>query len=315
MTMTHTHNALPELLPCPFCGSEKHHVMEPTARREDKYDPTDRLFPVVRCASCFVDVLGNDGDFTCVSAIAAWNRRASAGREAVAWQCRARWGDGWTEWQECSKEQFDEKLPLTGYCSDELETEFRALYTTPSHTAPELPKQGEGGRDAVRWECREQHPATGEWGDWKLIDKVRFDHLQYLAGKHSYGVHFETRELFTSQQESGAHGRPADWEYRVRGSNEEWVRGEGEINPLWDQDYWEVRLLQPTPTTPELPKQGEGGGAGNDGDAEELAQAVEGARSHIGSRRPDDADDALFWDRLTRAANMLRALAKRAEGV
>lgn len=236
--MTPTNNALPELLPCPFCGLD--------------VNDDEGCFPAggacggyyVRCGNpnCHADLW----DYTKVGVIEKWNRRASAGREAV------------------------------------------------------------------RWECREQHPVTGEWGDWKLIDKGRFDQLQYLAGKHSYGVHFETRELFTSQQESGAQRRAAAWEYRVRGSNEEWVRGEGEINPLWDQDYWEVRLIQPTPTAPELPKQGEGGRES----AEEMARTLEELCVD-----PDGTpihDDGLPWGVecgvIRKAATMLRALAKKAEG-
>lgn len=50
--------------------------------------------------------------------------------EAAAWQCRGFFGGGWVEWQECSKEDYEARRPLQGYCYDELETEFRALYTT-----------------------------------------------------------------------------------------------------------------------------------------------------------------------------------------
>lgn len=54
--------------------------------------------------------------------------------EAVAWQCRSVWGDGFTEWQECSKEDYEKMAPLLMDCRGEaLATQFRALYT---HQAP-----------------------------------------------------------------------------------------------------------------------------------------------------------------------------------
>ena len=65
-----------ELLPCPFCGTGDPYVMGPTCKRSDPYNPADRLFPTVRCRGCFVEATGKDGDFSCSSAITAWNRRA-----------------------------------------------------------------------------------------------------------------------------------------------------------------------------------------------------------------------------------------------
>lgn len=51
--------------------------------------------------------------------------------EPVAWQCRARLGAGWSEWQDCEREDYEKRVPLTGWSERNLETEFRALHATP----------------------------------------------------------------------------------------------------------------------------------------------------------------------------------------
>ena len=76
-------NALAELLPCPFCGSERHMNLSPTCDRTTPYNPHDRAFPIIRCLGCFTDVPGENFDATGKSASAAWNRRASDARIAA----------------------------------------------------------------------------------------------------------------------------------------------------------------------------------------------------------------------------------------
>lgn len=77
------------LLPCPHCGASKAMMFEPTCRPETPYNPADRLFPIVRCMTCYAEAAGEDEDYKGQSAIAAWNRRASPApaesREPVAW--------------------------------------------------------------------------------------------------------------------------------------------------------------------------------------------------------------------------------------
>jgi len=64
-----------ELLPCPFCGYEKHMVLSPNCTKTDPYDPGDRAFPVIRCGGCFTDVPGDNWDFNGASAVKRWNTR------------------------------------------------------------------------------------------------------------------------------------------------------------------------------------------------------------------------------------------------
>ena len=60
-----------ELLPCPFCGSERAATI-PANKKS-----TERLFPIVRCMGCFTDVPGKTNDFSleCTTAIERWNTR------------------------------------------------------------------------------------------------------------------------------------------------------------------------------------------------------------------------------------------------
>lgn len=67
-----------KLLPCPFCGSEKHMVLGPTCDRSTPYNPNDRAFPMIRCGGCYTDVPGKDWDSSGLTAVEAWNRRTAA---------------------------------------------------------------------------------------------------------------------------------------------------------------------------------------------------------------------------------------------
>jgi hypothetical protein len=69
-----------ELLPCPFCGGEASDT-PPNCHQSTPYDPTDRMYPIVRCKSCGGTAEGacNDGRIdnrSTASAVAAWNTRA-----------------------------------------------------------------------------------------------------------------------------------------------------------------------------------------------------------------------------------------------
>lgn len=96
----------PTLAPCPFCGGEGA-TFPPTARATDPYDPSDRLFPEARCKRCYATALGENGDFSCKTAIAAWNRRpdrSPAGEVRVETVARAMWEAN------CPDVTFDEAL-------------------------------------------------------------------------------------------------------------------------------------------------------------------------------------------------------------
>lgn len=78
-----------KLLPCPFCGSEKHMVLPPTCDRSTPYNPADRAFPIIRCGGCFTDVPGKDWDNSGNSAVELWNRRkANSELLALVYQYR-----------------------------------------------------------------------------------------------------------------------------------------------------------------------------------------------------------------------------------
>jgi len=66
-----------DLLSCPFCGESKAMMFEPTCRPETPYNPADRLYPIVRCMSCYCEVAGSNEDYSGITAITAWNRRTS----------------------------------------------------------------------------------------------------------------------------------------------------------------------------------------------------------------------------------------------
>ena len=66
------------LLPCPFCGGDDIHVL--SVNRRDK----SRLYPFVRCMGCYLDLPGENEDYSPEgkTAIAAWNRRAIPATDA-----------------------------------------------------------------------------------------------------------------------------------------------------------------------------------------------------------------------------------------
>lgn len=66
-----------ELKPCPFCGGGKHMVLPPNCTKTDDYNPGDNAQPIVRCMTCFAEVMGSAWDFTKKSAVVAWNTRAT----------------------------------------------------------------------------------------------------------------------------------------------------------------------------------------------------------------------------------------------
>ena len=106
-------------------------MFEPTCRPETPYNPADRLFPIVRCMSCYCEAVGANEDYRGDTAIAAWNRRASppspapAESGAVAWMYQSQY-DGRVElfpnnalWREHGYAQrHPDAVPL--YTSDEL---------------------------------------------------------------------------------------------------------------------------------------------------------------------------------------------------
>jgi len=80
-----------ELKSCPFCGSDRVALWKPTCNRQSPYNPADRAYPEVGCRDCFASAHGKDWDETGRTAIAAWNRRASAqdareAADAARWQ-------------------------------------------------------------------------------------------------------------------------------------------------------------------------------------------------------------------------------------
>lgn len=66
------------LLPCPFCGGTDVSVSLPTCYRDTPYDPSNRLYPIVRCRNCYAEAIGVNDDHQGHTAITAWNRRAAA---------------------------------------------------------------------------------------------------------------------------------------------------------------------------------------------------------------------------------------------
>lgn len=61
----------PKLLPCPFCGSDRATIM--IAKRGDAH----RIYPLIRCGGCYIDVPGGNDDYShdAKTAIRAWNTR------------------------------------------------------------------------------------------------------------------------------------------------------------------------------------------------------------------------------------------------
>lgn len=68
----HPKEAIPELLPCPFCGGEAE-CYEYAHPPENFHQRATLYLWRVRCRSCY---LGGDGIRKQSEAIAAWNRRA-----------------------------------------------------------------------------------------------------------------------------------------------------------------------------------------------------------------------------------------------
>lgn len=90
--------------------------------------------------------------------------------EAVAWQCRGIMAGHFTEWQECEKEHYDKRTPLTGWGDNEIETEFRELYATPTiptghRVVPVEPT--EDMLDAAT--VHDTEPRTPKVDDWNRI--------------------------------------------------------------------------------------------------------------------------------------------------
>lgn len=90
--MTDNQNTRPDLLPCPFCGSDDLLVLKPTCHVSTPHNENDRMYPLVRCKSCHAEVPGknNDGprdNRSAQSAFDAWNTRAvrSLMPEAKPW--------------------------------------------------------------------------------------------------------------------------------------------------------------------------------------------------------------------------------------
>lgn len=61
--------------PCPFCGGTDISLFKPTCRPETPYNPADRLYPWVRCNTCYAEVVGESRDYAGDTAAAAWNTR------------------------------------------------------------------------------------------------------------------------------------------------------------------------------------------------------------------------------------------------
>jgi hypothetical protein len=64
----------PKLKPCPFCGSERAWPIPANRKSED------RVYPIVRCGCCFLDIPGKNDDFSmnADSAVEMWNTRATS---------------------------------------------------------------------------------------------------------------------------------------------------------------------------------------------------------------------------------------------
>lgn len=65
-----------QLKPCPFCGTPDPDYLPPTCKKDDPYDPLDRLYPSLRCTGCGCEVFGDNEDFSGVSAARRWEARA-----------------------------------------------------------------------------------------------------------------------------------------------------------------------------------------------------------------------------------------------
>lgn len=109
---------------------------------------------------------------SCVAAIDAHLNAPTpdvVGGGVVAWQCRCRLGGEWSEWQECEKDDFDKRTPLSGWDDGYLETEYRQLCV---YAAPRV----QGDADAVQLEAAARAMQTVcDGGDrWnRLSNEVR----------------------------------------------------------------------------------------------------------------------------------------------
>jgi hypothetical protein len=75
---------MPDLLPCPFCGSVNPWLSLPTCNRSSPYNPSDRAYPMVSCRACYAAAIGVNWDHKGDTAIAAWNRRVGRGEQHEA---------------------------------------------------------------------------------------------------------------------------------------------------------------------------------------------------------------------------------------
>lgn len=73
------------LKPCPFCGGNNLMAFPPTCGPQDAYDASDRVFPLVRCMTCYAEAPGENfpPGRSASSAVVAWNRRADLGRDKL----------------------------------------------------------------------------------------------------------------------------------------------------------------------------------------------------------------------------------------
>jgi len=120
--------AMPELLPCPFCGNSA--SVQSQFGREYWAQCND-----LECGATDGKLYGSEREV-----ITAWNRRALSQPVLFQYRTRPAWrpeGEGWTEWTDCSAEAYKdhERLPLY----NDWQTEVRKLYTAPPASTAQAP--------------------------------------------------------------------------------------------------------------------------------------------------------------------------------